>query len=164
MSKTLTTNQPTSTVTTTLTVPVPGWKDSYRVAVDKAGEAVLTCITAPLDAGSDFVMKSSTIPNIYKNSGSIPVGLRDGSTTGVKLLCQKNEIWTVTDDSDSTYRVNVPVSAHLVLTIPNNALITESDVTSLINRCIGGLYEVNGSSSESRLSALLRQALIPSGM
>lgn len=164
MSKTITTNQPTSTVNVTLTVPVPNWESDYRPAVDKAGEAQLVSISSPLDAAADYTFKSSIIPNIYKGSGTIPVGLRDGNSTGVKLLCQKNEIWSITDSNDATYKVNKPVSAHLVLNIPNDGLITTTNVTDLINRMIGGLYETVDSSGTSRLAAMLRQALMPTGM
>lgn len=165
MSKTISNNQPTSSVTVTATVPVQNWTADYRVAADKAGDVELVCIKTPLDATSQAIFKSSTVPNIYKGIGaSIPTGLRDAMVTGVKLLNQRNEIWTKSDSTDTVYRVNKPVSCHIVLQVPNDELITVDEVQGLINRTCGQLYEIVDSKGTTRLAAMLRQALTPTGM
>lgn len=165
MSKTILNNQPTSTVTVTKTVPVPNWESEFRPTADKAGDVSLACITTPLDAPTSVVFKSTTIPNVYKGIGAtIPVNVQNVVRTGVKLLNQRNEIWTKTDSTDATYKVQIPASCHFVLQIPNDDTISVSDVESLINRCYGDLFEVVDSKGQTRLDAMLRQALMPTGL
>lgn len=165
MSKTISNNQPTSTVTVSRTVPVPAWNSDFRPSSDKPGDINLTCIAAPLDAPTSVILKSNTVPNVYKNSvGSIPAEMQSPIKTGVKVLCQRNEVWSKKDSSDTTYKVNLPVSAHLVLQIPNDDTITVDDVDGIIDRMIGGLYEIVDSKGSTRLSAILRQALMPAGL
>lgn len=166
MSKTISNNQPTSTLVTTHNAPVPNWRANYRITSDKAGDVALTCVKTPLGADSEIILKSSTIPNVYKGAGSkIPATMRGLNNTGVKVLLQTNETWTVSDSADATFGYSLPVSAHLVLSIPNDSMITEDLVINLVDRTVGLLYE-KGDDGEavSRVSAILRQALVPENM
>lgn len=165
MSKTISNNQPTSTVTVTRTVPVPNWNSDFRPSSDKPGDVNLSCISAPLDAPTSVILKSNTVANVYKTSNaSVPAEMQSPLKTGVKILNQRNEVWSKSDSTDATYKVSLPVSAHLVLNIPNDDTISVDDVDGLINRMIGGLYEVVDSKGSTRLAAILRQALMPAGL
>lgn len=166
MAKSLSSNQPTSTVTKTVTIPVPNWSSDYRVKADKAGDCELVCISTPLDAPSAVILKGSITPNVYKSVGStIPGNYKAGTITGTKTLCQRNEIWTITDSEDATYKVEYPVTARLSIDVPNEALIDEEAVFGIINRMYGQLFEVGSDgTAKSRIPAMLRQALMPTGM
>lgn len=79
---------------------------------------------------------------------------------GKSILAQLTECWVVTDDADATYRVELPISAHIVLKVPMSEYVTGARLEALVGRLISGLYET-GSLTTSRFDGLVRGSLAP---
>lgn len=133
-------------------------KDFRLSSKSEPERTVLVNTTSPRDAEEKMILASSTVKDIYSNT-DIPSAYRAGSRSGISILVQLNDIWSMTDSADPTYRVDLPVSAHLVLRVPSS-YVTTDDVKGMISRMLGGLYET-GSTDTSRLDALLRGITIP---
>lgn len=131
----------------------------FRVKSETAEEAVITNMTSPISFPEKFRTKVNDLVNIYKGSGVDPA-LYPPSKKGVSILSQISEVWTVVDSTDTTFQVALPVSAHIIVKVPNSEYITAADVQTLVGRLISGLYET-GSESTERLSALLRGSMLP---
>lgn len=166
MAKTLSMNFTDTAVTggtsVNLTLPQLNWKADFRVTRDDASEAKVTNITSPLDQPEQFRFASNQITDVYKNSGIDPT-LYYPSRRGTQFLCQLTDVYGVTDSDAPTYLALLPVEAHLVVRVPNNDLLTPQIVEGLITRMLAGLYETDAG-KYTRLSALLRGALLPSAL
>lgn len=131
-----------------------------------AGESVLVNTGTPTDRLEIVKTAIKDVKNIYNGTGIIP-GYQSPNQTGKQLLVQMNEVWSKVDSADSTFRQDLPVQCHLVIKLPNEALISEADVRELIGRLVGVLSESDGGvepTITSRLVALLRGALTPQGL
>lgn len=123
------------------------------------GELVLTNLSSPVTFPEKFRYSVSPVNNVYTNSGLEP-SVYAPTKRGVSILCQLTENWSVTDTEDPTYIIGLPVSAHVVLKIPEHPMITPAMVQTLLGRLISGLYET-GDTGTDRLTALLRGSLTP---
>lgn len=132
----------------------------FKVKSDEPGEVILTNLTSPVVYPERMRISSSDVANIYAGS-SIEPSLFAPTKRGTSLLVQLTENWKVTDTADPNYEIALPVSAHLVIKVPNHELITPAAVQTLVGRLISGLYET-GSQDTTRLTALLRGSLKPS--
>lgn len=146
--------------TLSLPRPVVNYSADYRVREDEPDSVILTNLTASQGKPERYKWAYSEVADVYKGTDIEPA-LRTQTKRGVQLLCQVQETWNVTDTEDATYNVALPVSAHIVLKIPNSDVITPENVQALIGRVISGLY-AEGSESTDRLAALLRGSLNPS--
>lgn len=164
MSKVLTTNY--------VDTPIPGvtglnlarglvnFGADFKVKKDSPDEVILTNLTCPVIYPEKIRFSVSDVNNVYTGS-SIEPSLFAPTKRGTSILCQVVETWKVTDSTDPSYEVALPVSAHLVLKVPNNEMITPAAVQTLVGRLISGLFET-GATNTTRLSALLRGSLKPS--
>lgn len=118
-------------------------------------------ITSPMDRIEKLRFAYSEIGDVYKNT-SIDPSVAAASKRGVQVLAQTSETWSLTDAVDPEYRVDLPVSAHIVLKIPACEYISEADILELLGRTIGGLYD--GTTAEWRLNDLVRGSLVPKGL
>lgn len=134
----------------------------FRVKSNKADELILTNITSPMDRPEKFRFAWTIVDNIYNGSG-ISTAVQAASLRGVNLLVQLTEVGSISDSTDAAYRVDVPMSAHLVIRIPAIEEITEAHVTTLVGRMISGLFET-GSEANDRLKSLLRGSLEPTDL
>lgn len=132
----------------------------FKVKSDMPGEAVITNLTSPVVYPEKIRFSSTDVVNVYSGS-SIEPSLYAPTKHGVSLLAQISEIWKVTDSADPTYEVALPVSAHLVIKVPNHELVTPAAIQVLLGRLVSTLYET-GSDETTRISALLRGSLKPS--
>lgn len=132
----------------------------FKVKSDEPGEVILTNLTSPVIYPEKMRISTSDVSNVYSGS-SIEASLYSPTKRGTSVLIQMTEIWKVTDDTDTSYEVALPVSAHLVIKVPNHELVTPEAVQTLVGRLISGLYD-SGSTQTTRLSALLRGSLKPS--
>lgn len=155
------TDTPISGVTQ-LSLPraVVNFKADYRVREDEPDNAILTNLTVPQGKPEKFRWSYQEIADVYRNTDIEPA-LRTQTKRGVQILCQLTETWNVTDTEDPTYNVALPVSAHVVLKIPNSDSISAENVQYLLGRLISGLYD-QGSEQTDRLAALFRGSLMPS--
>lgn len=132
----------------------------FKVKVMKPDEVVITNLSSPILFPEKIRYSLSDVNDVYKGTGIDP-GFFAPSRKGLSLLAQVTETWTVTDTTDATYQVALPVSAHLVLKVPNNEAVTPERIEQLIGRLISTLYDT-GKSDNKRLTALLRGSLAPS--
>lgn len=131
----------------------------FRVKSDGGSEVVLTNITSPVDRPEKFRFGFSEIANIYSGSDVDP-GAYAPTKLGASVLCQLTDIWSVTDSVDPSYRVDLPVSAHLVLKFPKNENITAEMLQTLVARMLSGLYDT-GLVTTDRIAAMARGSLRP---
>lgn len=149
----------------TLTFPraVLNFKDDYRVKSEQAGkEIVLTNITSPIDRPEKIRVAYSEVANIYSGTG-VEASVLAPSKRGVSVLVQETNVLSVTDDTDPDYRIDLPVSYHLVIKVPASQYITAADITAGLGRLLSGLFDT-GVATTTRLEAILRGSLEPSDL
>jgi hypothetical protein len=159
MAYTVSRNQPTHSTTASLPVPVIDFTTEYATAKDNGDDVDLTNVLTPLDAPTHFRYSIQNIANVYKQS-DISAEYRLPVTKGASLLMAHDEVWTVTDTDDVSFKKQFPVSAHLVLKVPQNGFITATDVRNLIQDLLGAIGIKSGALT-GRLDQLLRGALNP---
>jgi hypothetical protein len=147
-----------------LTFPraVLNFKADFRVKSNQPNEMVLTNITSPVDRAEQIRVAYSNIANIYSGT-SIEPSLCAPTKRGVSLLCQVTDIISVTDNTDPDYRIDLPVSYHLVIKIPANENLTTTLIQEGLGRMVSGIFET-GSTALTRLEALIRGSLVPSDL
>lgn len=132
----------------------------FKVKQESVDTVILTNLTSPLSTPEQFRFSAQEVANVYQGSTVDPT-MYAASKRGVSLVAQCNEVWTVTDTTDTTYRVDLPVQAHIVLKIPKNENITPAMVEGLLGRVVSGFFET-GSTATTRLQAMLRGSMKPS--
>lgn len=166
MSKSVQLNRTDTAVSgvTSLALPVAvlNWKADWRVKENEPSEVILTNLSSPVDRPERFRVGMSDIKDIYRNSG-IDATLFAPSRRGVSVLCQLVDTWSITDDSDSSYEVALPVEAHVVLKLPANELITADMIKAFLGRMCSGLFET-GSIASDRIKAIVRGSLLPTDL
>lgn len=138
------------------------FKADFRMKSNNAGEVVLTNLTSPVDRPEKIRLGYSEVANIYTNTNIDP-SVYAPTKQGISVVCQVSEVFSVTDSVDADYRVDLPVSAHLVLKLPSSEFITADMVQTMLGRMISGMYET-GSLNTSRIAAILRGSLLPSDL
>jgi hypothetical protein len=142
---------------------VLNFQKDFRVKTNNPGkEVVLTNITSPVDRPENIRLAYQEIANIYSGTGIEPSVLAP-TKKGVSILAQVTEVLSILDDADASYRVDEPASAHLVLKLAQNELITPAVVERLIGRLLSSLYD-SGLLTQDRLKAILRGSLVPAGL
>lgn len=147
-----------------LTFPraVLNFKADFRVKGNQPNEVVLANITSPVDRTEQIRVAFSNITNVYSGT-SIEPSLAAPTKRGVSVLCQVTDIISVTDDTDPDYRIDLPVSYHLVIKIPANENLTTTLIQEGLGRMISGVFDT-GSTALTRLEALIRGSLVPSDL
>lgn len=131
----------------------------FRVKSNKDGkELVMTNITAPIDRPENIRLAFTDIANIYNGTGIEP-SVAAPTKRGVSVLAQVTDVVSVSDSADADFRVDLPMSAHLVLKVPASEYITPAMVQALIGRLLSSLFDT-GSTTDSRLAAILRGSLV----
>jgi len=118
----------------------------------------LTNITAPVDQPELARISYRDIPNIY-NGMKMEPNFMAPMKSGKTIIFRVSDVISVTDTEDPLYRVDAPISAQLVLRVPDvNA--TPVHIETIIGRVISLLYDT-GVSTDTRLKGLLRGAIAP---
>lgn len=142
-----------------LTLPVINYAVDFRKKVDTSREVILINTTAPLDQPETIRFGFSEIADIYAKSG-LNTDQTPGTKKGVNVLAQINETLKVTDTTNAAFSQYLPISAHLVIKVPQSGYITPDMIKTLINRLQATLYE-NG---VSNISALTKGVLAPKAL
>jgi hypothetical protein len=130
----------------------------FRVKSEKPGEeVVLTNITSPADRPEKLRIAYSDVANVYNGTGIEP-SVTAPTKRGVSVLCQLTEVISVTDDTAPEYRIDLPVSYHLVIKVPASEQITSADIQTGLGRLLSGLFDT-GKNDLTRLNAILRGSL-----
>jgi len=145
-----------------LSRPVINFSSDFRVKTEKSGEVVLTNLTTPLDRPEQIRIATSDIRDVYANTDIDP-SVYAPSKRGVSILTQITDTLSVADDNDADFRVDLPVSAHLVVKVPASEYISADKVEALVARLISTLYET-GEDGTTRIDSVLRGSLVPKGV
>lgn len=132
----------------------------FRIKSDEPNEVIITNLTSPVVYPERLRFSVNDVANVYTGS-SIEPSLFSPTKRGTSVLCQLTETWKVTDSEHPELEVALPISAHIVLKVPNNEMVTPAAIQTLLGRLISGLFET-GSTTDARLGALLRGSLKPS--
>lgn len=125
-------------------------------------EVLLTNITSPIDREEKIRIAIDDVKNVYANT-SIDPSVYAPTRRGVSVLAQISDVLSVRDDQSPEYRVDLPVSAHLVIKVPSSEHINGAQVQVLIGRLLSSLFDT-GATSTARLEAILRGSLLPSDL
>lgn len=123
-------------------------------------EVVITNLTSPIDRPENVRLAYSDVANIYTGTGIDP-SVHAPTKRGISLLIQVTEIWSVTDDADADYRVDLPVSAHTVVKVPVSEYITAARFEAFLGRLMSCFYDT-GVETTGRIDQLIRGSLTPS--
>lgn len=134
----------------------------FRVKSNQPNEVVLANITSPIDRTEQIRVAFNNITNVYTGT-SIEPSLAAPTKRGISVLCQVTDIISVTDDTDPDYRIDLPVSYHLVIKIPANENLTTTMIQQGLGRMISGIFDT-GSATLTRLEALIRGSLTPTDL
>lgn len=163
MAKTINKGYVTTDETSLVTAAVGfDYATNFRVKSNQSDEVKLVNTTSPLDRPEQLRIAYSEIGDVYRNT-SIDSSVYAASRKGVQILAQLTDVYSLTDDTDASYRVDLPISAHVVIRIPACEHITSSDILGIVNRLNGLLYD-NQSVDSTRLEAMLRGSLVPGSM
>jgi hypothetical protein len=135
-------------------------KQDFRVKSNSGKEVVLTNITSPIDRPENIRLAYTDIADIYKGTG-IEASTASPTKRGVSILAQITDVLSVTDTTDADFRIDEPMSAHLVIKTAASEYVTSAQVQALVGRLLSCLFDT-GSTSGSRLEAILRGSLVPS--
>lgn len=130
----------------------------FNLIVDEPEEVILTNITSPLDRPEKFRFGYSQLKDIYKGTEIHP-NVQAPSKRGVSVLVQLTN--TISEiDTTTNSRVDLPMSAHIVLKFPASKEVTAALVEEQIGRLLSGMYET-GSLTHTRLNSMMRGSLLP---
>lgn len=146
-------------ITKSINIPDLSWDVDFKTKVDEPDEVILTNVTSPLDRPELFRFGYTEIKDVYKNT-TIDPSVYAPTRRGIQILCQVNDVYSLTDDVDASYRVDLPVQAHVVLKVPACDVITADMVEELAQRAVSGLF-ATGSVTSAKLSAMLRGSMRP---
>lgn len=133
----------------------------FAVKSEKPGqEVVLTNITSPVDRPEKIRLAYSDVANIYNGSGIDP-SVAAPTKRGISILAQESSVISVTDSVDADFRLDLPISCHLVIKVPASEYITAEDVRVSLGRLLSSLFDT-GVETDTRLNAILRGSLVPS--
>lgn len=134
----------------------------FAVKSEVTGETVITNLTCPTDRPEKCRFAVSDVADIYRGSG-IDANLYTPSRKGISLVVALNDVFNITDSVDATYQAAVPLSAHIVLKLPANSLITGTVVKDFVGRLNDFLFST-GVVDTARLESLMRGSLTPKGL
>lgn len=118
--------------------------------------------TSPIDQLETVRVQASEIADVYKGT-SIDPSVYAASRKGLSVVAQVNDILRVTDSVDTTYQVDLPISCHMVIKVPQNSMITADNVMAVVGRALACCFDSNQITS-GRISNLLRGAMTPTGL
>lgn len=150
---------------TALTFPraVLNFGADYRLKSQTGtSEIILTNITSPTDRPEEIRIGYTPVSNIYQGT-SIEPSVAAPTKKGASILAKVTNVITVTDASAPDYRVDLPLSCHLVIKVPNSEFVTSEVVQEALGRLMSSLFDT-GSTTTSRLDSILRGSLVPSDL
>lgn len=154
----------TDTIATakTLSRPDLSYTTDFCVKSEVVGETILANLTSPLDRPETLRYGYSEIKDVYKST-TIDPSVMAPSKKGVQILVQVNDIFSLTDSVDASYRVDLPVSAHLIVKVPACEYITPDQIQTLAARTVAMLYDT-GSTTSAKIAKLAKGAVTPTGL
>lgn len=163
MAKTLNVNYSDSSGGTAHSITIPSVNfgvDFRNIQIGKNNEGVISNITSPVGLPERFRFAANNIKDIYAGT-SVDKAMYALSRQGTSFLVQLTDTYTLTDESDPSYTVALPMEAHLVVKVPQNEAITDEVVMTFVGRMLAGLFETSDGSAKRRINALLHHSILP---
>lgn len=130
------TGQATNVPTQTPVMPDDG---DYRLKTNGPNESLYVNTAGTLDQPNAVRHSVQEVADVFKSSGVKPDSGQ--GTEGLSLLTQVTETWKVADAADATVDpYYLPASAHLVVKVPKDVMVTPTIVAGLILRLFGALW------------------------
>lgn len=130
----------------------------FTVKEAKPGETKIVNITSANDRPEAIRIAYNEVKDVYVNSG-IDSGYYAPSRKGFSLVSQITEVARVTESIDGSV-YDLPLSAHIVIKAPNDALITPAIIETMLKRLLSSLYNDNVTTT-TRLAQLMKGAVTP---
>lgn len=146
----------------TLPISVLNYAADWGVKDGVKGETWLVNNTSPIDRPERIRLAVASVPDIYAGTGIDPNLFMD-SKRGVSLVCQLTEVATVTDTVNTSFERVSPISAHIVLKLPVDAVLTADQVKAIVGRLCSTMFDT-GVVTSARLGRMLRGSLLPSDL
>lgn len=147
---------------TTVQIPLLQWAADWSRLESKPNEVRLTNLTSAVGIPETVRFAYQRVNNVYSGTGIDPSAYAP-SRQGFSLLSQINDILSITDDA-TNLRIDLPITAHLVIRGPLNAAITGERLKTVLVRLIGTLTEGHTGTLDQRLDAMVRGALLPKAL
>lgn len=130
----------------TLTPLYPDLTDDYLWEKEEPGEAILRAVAGTIDQPNRIRFATASIANLFTGQTAVTPSAGQ-STAGISILTQVQEVWKIYDAADADVApLFFPVSAHMVIKVPTNGLVTSSVLENLVLRLIGAPFR-NGTDS-----------------
>lgn len=143
---------------------IPLHKADFVVKVDEPGEAIITNTTSPIDQPETIRFATQAVSNVYAGTDIEPTNYY-ATKKGASTVVQVRDILRVTDSTDPTFRVDIPLECHIVVRVPKTPFVQVSDVRAVINRAISALLPLDATGgSNKRIEELVRGVMVPSGL
>lgn len=144
-------------ITAPVTFTAYDWKSGdFDVVAETADTVTITDTTVPIDTPRTFWSKSQKVANVYKNS-NVASAYRAKATGGVKCINSVQDVITILDDTDTTFRIDLPIKANITFELPYSELITDTVVLQEIYDAIATIFTLS-KDGESCVSRALKEA------
>lgn len=146
-----------------ITIPSVNFGADFRIQKQSTNDIILANMTSPLGCPEKIRFAASEVADVYSGT-SVDRALYAPSRKGISFLCQLTDTFTVSDSTDPTYEVALPMEAHLVCKVPSNSNITAQMVVTTLSRLVATLFETADSTMLDRVDALLHMSLEPTDL
>lgn len=136
-----------------LTLSRPGPSDIV-LSKDDPGETIFARIGQGLDQPMTSRVSYQSVADVFKGS---PLQAASGQRVdGCSILFQLNEAWKVYDSGDASVEpYYIPASAHIVMKIPTDALVTPAVVKAFIGRLVASIARDSADDFEDAIEPIL---------
>lgn len=128
---------------------------NYAVTQDEPTELVSSNKTAPIDQPEILTYRCQDLKTVnlaMKNMYPPTI------TTGVQYVVKLDELASLTDSTDPSFRVDLPISAYLTIRHNKSGYVTSDMVASVVKRLLGACMKEDGT---WRFNELMRSSLKP---
>lgn len=128
---------------------------SYAVTSDEPTELTGSNLTAPVDQPEILTYRCQELKTVNTAMENMyPPEVR----TGVQYVIKLDELASVTDTADPTFRVDLPISAYLTIRHNKSGYITSDMIATVVKRLLGACMKEDGA---WRFDELMRSSLKP---
>lgn len=135
------------------------WASNFGAVDLTARQTIVTNVTSPVDQPEKVTFSTRSVKDIYGSSNINPA-FRDVRSDGLSVVTILEDVLSVTDTEDSTYRVDFPVKVTLTITAPVSGYMTGDALLHAATRAIGATFD-HGSVTGTRLAELYRGVTNP---
>lgn len=129
----------------------------YAVTEDTAGKCIIKNITSPIDQVEVITFQGQDVNQIRQSEvNAHPSNVQSGRSINVKLEAKKR----LTSTNDDSFIVDLPITCDITFRFVKNSYITSADLTLILKRAIGALYD-SDDSGNSRIDNMMMMQFNP---